>query len=280
MRSQISAMVGRQDEAEELIVAAIDTFRSLGDEWPLVAGLMMVADLTALRGDPSVAIGALREAAEVSDHLGAAIDRGHIEAKLAALYAHAGNLDAAREHLDRVGDLGTKHADSMVWLEIIRAELAWVAGDMAAVARYCAVVIAELDTKKSVWWSSFRATVCARLAMVALRTGDRARARELLAQALGFAEAWVERPALASVVDAIAVLAVDTDPALAATLLGAGHTIRGCFDESSLDAPAVRDTARQALGDEAYAAAYARGRTLPDAEALTLAHAAANPLGY
>jgi len=35
---------------------------------------------------------------------------------------------------------------------------------------------------------------------------------------------------------------------LAATLLGVAHSMRGCFDEGSLDAPAARDAARALLG--------------------------------
>jgi predicted ATPase/DNA-binding SARP family transcriptional activator len=277
MRSQICAMMGRQTEAEELIVAANDVVRSLGDEWLLAAGLTMVADFAGLRGDHETSIAALGEAAEVCDHFGAAIDRGHFEGKLAALQIRLGDLDAAHEHLDRAGDLARKHPDSGVWLEFVRAELAWAAGDMEEATRRCEAILAELGTKNSVWWQSFRATVGARFAMVALRTGDRARAKELLAEALHCASTWVEQPALATVIDTIAVLAVEEDPVLAATLLGAGHTIRGCFDESSLDAPAVRATAKRALTADAFDAAYQRGRDLPYDEAVALAGSVTAP---
>lgn len=68
--------------------------------------------------------------------------------------------------------------------------------------------------------------------------------------------------ALADVIDAIAVLTQDSaQPGrpgdlvnreerakLAATLLGAAHSVRGCFDEGSLDAPAARESARSLLG--------------------------------
>jgi hypothetical protein len=36
---------------------------------------------------------------------------------------------------------------------------------------------------------------------------------------------------------------------VAATLLGAAHTIRGAFDEGSLDAPGARNDARGVLGE-------------------------------
>jgi hypothetical protein len=64
-----------------------------------------------------------------------------------------------------------------------------------------------------------------------------------------------------------------------ATLLGAAHAIRGCFDEGSLDAPAVRDAARARLGADEFEAAYERGRCLPRDDALALAASAvANPV--
>jgi hypothetical protein len=64
-----------------------------------------------------------------------------------------------------------------------------------------------------------------------------------------------------------------------ATLLGAAHAVRGCFDEGSLDAPAVRDAARARLGADEFEAAYERGRGLPRDDALALAASAvANPV--
>jgi hypothetical protein len=51
----------------------------------------------------------------------------------------------------------------------------------------------------------------------------------------------------------------------------------GTFDHSSLDAPPARDTARRALGGEAFEAAYRRGRGLSYAGALALAEDSAQP---
>ncbi|HJY56264.1 MAG TPA: hypothetical protein VJ418_07775, partial [Streptosporangiaceae bacterium] len=95
----------------------------------------------------------------------------------------------------------------------------------------------------------------------------------------GTAAAWVERPALAAVFDAIAVFVLrSVGPAgpsesvgLAATLLGAAHTIRGAFDESSLDAPGARDAARGVLGESGFDAAYERGRALDGDEEIAAA---------
>ena len=82
-------------------------------------------------------------------------------------------------------------------------------------------------------------------------------------------------------IDAIAVFALRgagpgsrEQAALSATLLGVAHTIRGAFDEGSLDAPGAREAARGLLGLAAFQAAYERGRALARDEALALASGA------
>ena len=92
-------------------------------------------------------------------------------------------------------------------------------------------------------------------------------------------------PALAAAVADLNLWSPDTAPShpvaatAAATLLGAAHAVRGCFDEGGLDAPAVRDAARARLGADEFEAAYERGRCLPRDDALALAASAvANPV--
>ena len=205
---------------------------------------------------------------------------------LAAVRLRMGDLDRARADLRRAeqaqADRSTRLGDAGAWLALVRAELHWQEGDLAAVARTCEMVLTWLDAKQSPWWDGMRAHLQARLALTVLREGNEARGRELLAAALATAAAWVERPALATVMDAVAVLVLQVDgPAVpperakaAATLLGAAHTIRGAFDEGSLDAPGAREAARSQLGGAGFGAAYDRGRALGRDEALALARGA------
>ena len=106
--------------------------------------------------------------------------------------------------------------------------------------------------------------------MVALASGDAGRSGALLGEAIAAATGWVERPPVATVIDATAAYAVGGDPARAAVLLGAAHAVRGAFDESSPDAPGVRATARARLGGESFDAAYQRGRDLSVDQAIAL----------
>jgi hypothetical protein len=168
--------------------------------------------------------------------------------------------------------------DSDRWIAFMRAELAWREGDYAESARSSAAVLAVLGDASAPWWQSLRAQVKARLAVALLKQGDEDRCGELLGQALDDAAAYTEHPALASVLDACAAYLLargrGNDPELAAGLLGAAHTVRGAFDESSPDAPPARDAARAALGPRAYLAAYASSRELGYQEAAALARAA------
>ena len=90
---------------------------------------------------------------------------------------------------------------------------------------------------------------------------------------------------LGDVIDPIAVLTQDSaqprrpgDPVgrderakIAAILLGAAHSVRGCFDEGSLDAPAAREWVGTLLGPDEFEAAYERGRALSQDDAVALA---------
>ncbi len=185
--------------------------------------------------------------------------------------------DAGEEAVVRDGDSerSAGHSDAAAWRGLVRAELHFREGDTAATARVCAEQLAWFEGKQSAWWHGLRAVIQARLALAVLADGDKDRCRVLLADALRVASDWVELPPLADVIDAIAVFTRHDEcgerDKLAATLLGAAHSIRGCFDEGSLDAPAARDSLRTRLGPDEFAAAYDHGRALVHDEALALA---------
>jgi ATP/maltotriose-dependent transcriptional regulator MalT len=276
-------MLGRIDAAEADCRDSLAAFRALGDGWGAASVLIQLAELAQLRGDYPTAVAALQDAATCGRELGTWGDLSYIDGMLAAVRLRMGDLDRARADLEQAeraqSERGGRLNDAGAWLALVRAELHWQSDDMAAAGRNCEKVLAWLDRKESPWWDGMRAQLEARLALVALRGGDRTRCRELLAAALGTAAAWVERPALAAVIDAIAALALRAgEPAgsregavLAATLLGAAHTVRGAFDEGSLDAPPARGAARGVLGEAGFDAAYQHGRALGRDEAVTAA---------
>jgi tetratricopeptide (TPR) repeat protein len=249
--------------------------------------LIQLAELAQLRGDYASQVASLDEAAALGQELGAWGDLSYIDGMLATARLRSGDLERARSDLERAEGLAAERSPSLndmgAWLTLVRAELHWQEGDLAAAARNCEKVLAWLDGKQSSWWDGMRALLQARLAMVFLREGDEVGCRGLLARALGTAAEWVELPSLAAVIDAIAVFSLQAgggpgEPvdraAAAATLLGVAHTIRGAFDEGSLDAPAVRESARSMLGEAEFTAAYERGRALDRGEAVAAAQGA------
>jgi predicted ATPase/DNA-binding SARP family transcriptional activator len=286
MRGSFSRMLGRIDQAESDLRESMAAFRALGESWGSAATLIQLAELLQLRGDYAAEIAALEEAASCGRELGAWGDLSYIDGMLAAARVRTGDLERARADLEQAERAAAERSVSLndmgAWLSQVRAELNWHEGDLAAAASSCAEALAWVEERQSPWWSGMRAQLQVRLAMVVLRDGDEARCREVLAAALDTAADWVESQALAAVVDAIAVFALQTSEpgrrperaGFAAVLLGAAHTIRGAFDEGSLDAPGARDAARGELGEAGFDAAYDRGRALGRDEAIAVAHGA------
>jgi len=274
-RSSYTSTLGRLGRSvEEDCRAALAEFRALGDKWGWSIALAQLAEFTELRGDHDASVAVLEEAREVGRELGAWGDMPYIEGRLATIRARAGDLDRAWAEwaaVEAAPATDSLAAESRRWLGLMRAEIAWRSGDMDDVSRCCAFVLDGIKHVRAAWWQGLRAQVRSREAMVALVCGDAARSRVLLREALSAATGWVERPPLATVIDAMAAYVLDGDPARAAVLLGAAHAVRGAFDESSLDAPGVRAAARTRLGSADFEAAYQRGRDLSREQAIALA---------
>jgi predicted ATPase/DNA-binding SARP family transcriptional activator len=297
LRGTFGSMLGQLDQAESDCRESLAAFRAMNEAWGAAAVLVQLAEFAELRADFPGAIAALEEAAEQAQQLGAWGDLSHVNGKRAAIRLRMGDLAGARADLDRAeaeaAQRGGAASDAVVWLGLVGIELHCREGDMAAARQQGETVLTWLEGKQSAWWNGLTGLIKVRLALAFLACGDEARCRRLLAEALNLAAEWVERPVLAAVFDAIAVLVQRPvqpervpehsperlpDPCeaakIAATLLGAAHSVRGCFNEGSLDAPVARDAARALLGERAFDAAYASGRELNGDDALALASGA------
>jgi predicted ATPase/DNA-binding SARP family transcriptional activator len=274
-RATYRASAGWMDGVEADCLAALEEFRAIGDAWGVAVTLYQLSEFAGLRGDHAKAVTALEEAEQIGRAIEAWGDMAYIVGTLAVARARAGDVDRARADMRGAERAATSrsHGNADEWLLFSRAEVDWRAGDMAAAAGSCEAVLAGIANRHdeaTAWWVSVRALAQTRLAMVVLASdGDRDRCRDLLAAALPAAVSWVENPPLAAVIEAVAALVLGDDGAgqrdgaeVAATLLGVAHTIRGAFDESSLVAPQVLETARRVLGDAAFGLAYSRGREL------------------
>ena len=270
--------LGKLDGAEESCRAGLAELRAIGEQWGVSMGLTQLAEFTELRADHAASIEAVTEAVAIGQEISIWGDLTYVQARLAVLHARAGDLDRAHAELARVQrtvESRGGQVDTDRWVMFMLSEVAWHQGDYAEAARSCETVLAAIAPHEALWWQSLRAHVKSRLAMALFKLGDEVRCTRFLTEALNATADWQENPALATVLDACAVYAQTRadhpDLELSARLLGAAAVIRGAFDESSLDAPAARESARSALGDARFTSAYTAGQASTYESALALA---------
>src|SRR5215469_16182090 len=278
MYAFLSMSLGRVPDAAGACAEALAGFRAIGDRWGMALALAGQAEFVTFDGDYAGAIAALEQAVELSREVSGWGDIAQMNASLAKSRGRLGDYEGALADLARAERAACDQgeSESALWITYVRAELVWLQGDTAEAGRIARQLEARMASKNSVMVSSFRAYAKTRAALADIRSGNVASGRAELVAALHLARDGQERAAVAVVADGLAAAALWTDAdnasaERAATLLGAGHSIRGAFDHSSLDAPGARDTARQMLGDAAFEAAYQRGRDLGYQDALTLA---------
>jgi ATP/maltotriose-dependent transcriptional regulator MalT len=278
MHAYYSMSLGRLDHVARECAEARAGFQAIGDRWGMALAISAQAQLAALDGDHAANIAALEQAVDLVRELTDWEDTAQMYAYLAKARSRLGDFRGALDDITRAeraaGERGD--ADTDLWLSYIRAELAWMQGDLAEAGRICRRLDARMASKDTPMIWSFQAQVRGRWALAEIRSGQAADGWVALAAALRLARDGQDRSAVAAVIDALAAAALWTDGSPdsaqpAAVLLGAAHSIRGAFDHSSLDAPAARDAARQALGGTAFEAAYRRGGELSYEDALALA---------
>jgi predicted ATPase len=278
MHAMFSMSTGRIDDVADECAEALAGFRALGDRWGIALALTAQAELAALDGDHARAIAALEQAVEQGREMTDWEETAQIYASLAKYRSRMGDHSGALADMARAERSAREQGepDRDLWISYIRAELAWLRGDLAEAGSISRRLDAQMASRNTVMIGSFRAQALNRAALADIRTGQAAGGWSGLAAALRLARDSQDQSAVAAVVDGLAAATLWTDASRAsaeraALLLGAAHSIRGAFDHSSLDAPGARDAARQALGGEAFEAVYQRGRELGYSEALALA---------
>jgi tetratricopeptide (TPR) repeat protein len=288
MHAFSSMALGRLDDVARSCAESLAGFRAIGDRWGVALALVGQAELAMLDGEYERAIAALEQAVGLSGELTDWEDTAQMYASLAKSRSRLGDHAGALADMARADRAAREYGESEsdLWIDYVKAELAWLRGDVAGAGRISARLDARMAGKDVAMIGSFRAQAQNRSALAAVRLGNGAEGRATLRTALRLAGDSQDRQAVATVVDGVAAATLAAGGGRAgaeraAVLLGAAHTIRGAFDHSSLDAPAARDSAREALGTAAFDAAYQRGRCLGYAEALALAEdsVSASPAG-
>ena len=236
-------------------------------------------------------------------HVTANLARGQGDyARAEALYAAC--LGIRRTHEDRAGIVGALHnlgitaheqgdharairlfeaalplaraddnAYAIAFILTAFGEAVQAAGDQA---RATALYAEGLDRFRRIGHTWGIALALTRLGDAALGEGDRTRAAALHRESLALSGGLGDPRSAADALEGLARAAVETEPALAARLLGAAAALRGRL--GAPHPPARRaehqravDAARTALGDTDYAATRAAGAALTLEQALAIA---------
>jgi hypothetical protein len=198
---------------------------------------------------------------------------------LAKARAGLGDLDGARSDLERgvrtAGRIG-EH-DDQVSGYLALSDLARRDGDLAQARRLLESAL-EIVESRPRWpiMGPVTARMFGKLGCLTEQEGDLVAAARWHAKAIEAAAATEaaflpNNTLLAEVVEGVAALATARgEPARAAELLGLAHSLQGFRDAANLEVTRATAAAAAALGDEAYAAAYARGQGLTRDDALAL----------
>jgi predicted ATPase/DNA-binding SARP family transcriptional activator len=272
--------VGRPHDVARHLAEGLTAFKAIGDRWGIAMALMGQAELASFDGDHARAIAALEEAVDQTRALTDWEETSQIFASMARHRSRVADHQGALADITRAERIACVQGEpeSDLWISFIRAELAWLRGDFAETSRICRGLDGRIASKPGTMSWSYRALVQTRWALADLRAGRGAEGRATLAGALHFAAESQDRAALAAVIDGTAAAALASGDGRggaerAATLLGAAHSVRGAFDQSSLDAPGTRDAARGRLGEATFETAYHWGRTMGVQDAVEFATA-------
>ncbi|MFP3969547.1 hypothetical protein SMC26_45145 [Actinomadura fulvescens] len=248
--------------------AGLAGFRALGDRWGMITALSGALQVALARGEAEEAVRLGEEAYGYAAEGVSPEQGGTVLIQLARARAETGDFARARADLERaIGDMERigEYAEAANG-HLSLSDLARREGDLAAVR-------AQLErARELIEPRAERADVrqvCARtfshLGRMAQQDGDLEAAARWHGRALRdvAGRVLIGNPTFAELIEGVAALdSARGDHEHAAELLGAAHGLRGYQDSWSIDAADVTSAAEDALGEEAFAEAYDRGRGL------------------
>ena len=265
---------GDLDTMRSSATEALARFRSLGERWGLSGALRAIGSVRLLDGDLDGAASAFAEAGRVLAELGSRDDETFLKMRLADIAIRRGDLDAAREFYqtartaaDEVGAI-PEQAMAVTWGAMFEVTLGRVeaARPLHAAAERR---LAQIDPGHPVR-QHMDAVVAGVAVMLAISDEDLPRARDSAAIVHHAAVKSRDMPLIAMTSGPIVELALalgqhDT----AAEMLGAASAVRGGEDPTDPMTLGLASRLEAALGPERYQLAYARGRALDRAEAIS-----------
>ncbi|HET9168947.1 MAG TPA: BTAD domain-containing putative transcriptional regulator [Actinospica sp.] len=259
--------------AEQLLLTAYARFRELGERQGLVFTLVLLTEFALAKGEFQIAVSRAEEAHGYATD-GISAESGSMLLVRAGLARScAGEIEQGRRMMEQAA-LTAERCGELADAAAGHAELAALAiktGDRAEARRRldrAAELVATRGERPDATMA--RSTTLSRRGYLAILDGDFDLARDCFRRAVDVV--W-EGPFLSfmsgsdEVLRGLAALAgAEGDHVRAAELLGAAFSMTGLENRASYADPRTRAEAVTALGEEAFAAAYARGTRIPRSE--------------
>ncbi len=262
---------------EEELAASLVEFQALGERWGLANATSAIAELRATRGDAAGAIDAREIALGLATEVGARDDIVKEFIQLAVLRARTGDMAGAQADIDsamrarrREGsldaaghvDTAAGATDTEVFIQTAVAGISWLRGDLADARARLDKALALCDVVQS-FPRQIRGMVLTAAACVDISEGEYATAEQRVAEAALIGVETRDMPVTGGALDAAATAAGArnrwTD---AARLLGMAAAVRGMPDLGNPATVRTIEQARDAVGEDSYAAAYDEGRAM------------------
>ncbi|MFI9114809.1 ATP-binding protein [Streptomyces venezuelae] len=253
-----------------------------GHEEARLKALWVLGYVAVLQGDGTAAVAALHECGERARSSHNALAEAYATHRMGCLALLTDDLPRAEELIGRaleeyraLGELNSNVLMGQIEVALARA----FRGDWDGAGALCREVREICEERGELWARAYALYV---LGFSALDRGAYAEARELLTEAVVINHTFRDLVGLVLAIEVLALVTVcQGDPVGAAVLQGAAATLWDAvgvrlFGSVAFDAPRTlcQRRAEEALGREAYEAAYREGQALSAAEAVELAVAA------
>ncbi|MGJ6960835.1 BTAD domain-containing putative transcriptional regulator [Streptosporangium sp. G11] len=267
-RALLKVLGGDPAGGERELGEVLARFRSLGERWGTAQGLDWLALVAGWRGEWARARDLWREALELLEELGALEETADVLGRRAEALAREGDLAAAAADHRRAGELARKAGapDVPAVTHLGLGEIARLEGDLPEARRRIDLALRGAETGAFGAKSARALTALGRLAEA---EGDLAGA--LLHHRRAQAQAR-RSPLVMDLADAVEGRAgaalLEGAGTRAALLLGMAVALRGTAVAGDRDVAGVAAGARDLVGAEAFASAYARGAAMRRDEVL------------